>query len=76
MVQGWVAGQINLHYIKVAAATSIFTRASEIERNFGVDVFEDTEIERHTDATLQMLLGASVQHPIVSEEQVPSTPQS
>ncbi len=50
---------LNLHYINVSAATSIFLMAPEIEKNWGINVFDDAEVERHIDATLSMLLRVS-----------------
>ena len=51
---------LNQHYINVAAATSIFMVAPEIQKNFGVDVFDEREVERHIDAVLSVLLGVPV----------------
>ncbi len=50
---------LHLHYINVAATTSIFMVASEIQKNFGVDVFDEAEVERHIDAILSLFLGVS-----------------
>lgn len=47
---------LNLHYLNLTAAKSIFLMASEIEKNFGVNVFDESEIERHINATLSLLL--------------------
>lgn len=47
---------LNLHYMNVAAAKSIFLSSTQIAKNFGVDVFEDSEIERHTRAMLSLFL--------------------
>lgn len=52
---------LNIHYINLAAATSVFLMAPEIDKNFGIDVFEDSEIERHIEATLAMLLSVSLE---------------
>lgn len=53
---------LNIHYINLAAATSIFMMAPEIENNFGINVFEESEVERHIEATLAMLLRVPVQN--------------
>lgn len=50
---------LNMHYINVAAAKSIFLMASEIDKNFGIDVFDESEIRRHIDAVLTLFLGVS-----------------
>ncbi len=50
---------LNLHYINVAATTSIFMSAAEIQKNFGVDIFDDAEVERHIDAIFRLFLGVS-----------------
>jgi AcrR family transcriptional regulator len=52
---------LNIHYINLAAASSVFLMAPEIEKNTGIDVFETSEIERHIEATLAMLLSVSVE---------------
>lgn len=49
---------LNLHYINIAATTSIFMMASEVQKNFGVDVFAEIEVERHINTVLTWLLGA------------------
>ena len=52
---------LNIHYINLASATSVFLMAPEIEKNTGIDVFDESEIERHIEATLAMLLSVPVE---------------
>ncbi|QGN55800.1 TetR/AcrR family transcriptional regulator [Novosphingobium sp. Gsoil 351] len=47
---------MNLYYISQAASRSLFVMAADIQRNFGVDVFEESEIERHIDAIVELLV--------------------
>lgn len=49
---------LNLHYIYVMAARSIFVFADQIRRNWAIDVFSEAEIERHIDAVLRVLMSA------------------
>lgn len=50
---------LNIHYINLASATAVFLMAPEIEKNFGIDVFDEAEIERHIESVLAMLLRVS-----------------
>ncbi len=47
---------LNLHCINAMAAKSIFMMAAEIKKSSGVDVFEDSEVERHIEAVLAITL--------------------
>lgn len=47
---------MNLHYIGTAAARTVFLMASEIERNFGVDMFNEAEVEQHIQAIVGLFL--------------------
>lgn len=46
---------LNLHFISAAAAKSIFLMSAEIQKNFGIDVFDPVEVERHIDAMLTLM---------------------
>jgi AcrR family transcriptional regulator len=47
---------MNMHFILTGAAQTIFLMAPQIEHSFGVDVFDDEQIEKHITSVLQLLL--------------------
>lgn len=47
---------MNLFYMIRAATRSVFGASSTIERNFGINVFSEAEIERHTDALIELFI--------------------
>ncbi|MEP3050877.1 MAG: TetR family transcriptional regulator [Erythrobacter sp.] len=47
---------MNLYFMIRAATRSVFASSYTIERNFGVDVFDDAEVERHSRAMIELFL--------------------
>ncbi len=47
---------IHLHFIVTHASNSIFLLAPHIKHNFGVDVFEEEQIEKFTNAMISLFL--------------------
>lgn len=47
---------LSLYFILSGAAQSVFQMAPQIERTFGIDVYDNEEIERHIDAVLTVIL--------------------
>lgn len=48
---------LHLHFITTAAAQMIFLMAPQIEHSYGIDVFEDSEVDQHIDAILKLFMG-------------------
>ena len=46
---------LNIYYISLAAARTIFLLAPEVKRTFGTDVFEAEALKRHEDAVVELL---------------------
>lgn len=47
---------LHLHFITTAAAQTIFLMAPQIEHSYGIDVFEDSEVEKHIEAVVKLFL--------------------
>lgn len=45
---------LNLVYVMMGAVQTLFVMAPQIERSFGVDVFQDEQIEAHVDAIMHL----------------------
>ena len=45
---------LNLVYATMGAVQTIFVMAPQVERSFGVDVFEEKQIDAHVNAILQL----------------------
>ena len=46
----------NFHYMNIAAARSLFFSSTEFERQFGIDMRAEEEIERHIDAVVKLFV--------------------
>ncbi|MEL7188503.1 MAG: TetR/AcrR family transcriptional regulator [Pseudomonadota bacterium] len=49
---------LNLYYMNVAASRTMFFAAPELQKQFGIDVFAEEEIERHIDALISLFVTA------------------
>ena len=47
---------LNLVFIATAAAQNLFLMAPLLENSFGINVFENTQIEKHVNAVVRLLL--------------------
>jgi AcrR family transcriptional regulator len=45
---------LNLVYVMMGAIQTIFMMAPQIERSFGVDVFDDQQVENHVDTIMRL----------------------
>ena len=47
---------IHMHFVTIHASNSVFLLAPHIKATFGIDVFEEEQIERFTDAIISLFL--------------------
>ena len=52
---------IHLHFITTHASNSIFLMAPHIKSTFGIDVFEDKQIDKFTDAIISLFLNSNAE---------------
>jgi len=45
---------LNLVYVMMGATQTIFMMAPQIERSFGIDVFDDKQVESHVDSIIRL----------------------
>ncbi len=53
---------LNLVFVAMSASQNLFLMAPFVEHAFGVDVFQNAQIEKHVDAVVKLLLNEADEH--------------